>query len=131
MWREWPNECVCSGRTRNIRRVAISSDLKEKMRFRCDDLSKLRIISAHFPNTVLAVKTNRQLLAIKNRLLEKFNTTLNPSPMNCNPMNIKLQDNAIPIWVTRARRVPKHFEPESKKTIQELIDRHIITPVDE
>ena len=38
---------------------------------------------------------------------------------------------AIPICVTTARRVPKHYKPESKKTITELIERKVITPVDE
>ena len=37
---------------------------------------------------------------------------------------------AIPICVTTARRVPKHYEPESKKTIAELIERKVIAPVD-
>ena len=38
---------------------------------------------------------------------------------------------AIPTCVTTARRVPKHYEPESKKTIAELIERKVIAPVDE
>ena len=43
---------------------------------------------------------------------------------------ISLEDDAILICVTTARRVPKHYEPESKKTIAELIDRKVIAPVD-
>ena len=46
-------------------------------------------------------------------------------------MSISLQEDAVPTCVTTARRVPKHYEPESKKTIAELIDRKVITPVDE
>ena len=46
-------------------------------------------------------------------------------------MSIALQDDAIPICVTTARRVPKRYEPESKRTIQELIERQVIAPVDE
>ena len=51
--------------------------------------------------------------------------------MKCNPMTISLQEDAILTCVTTARRLPKHYEPESKKTIAELIDRKVITPVDE
>ena len=42
-----------------------------------------------------------------------------------------MEDNASPTCVTTARRVPKHFEPESKKTVNELIERGVITPVEE
>ena len=50
--------------------------------------------------------------------------------MRCSPMSIALQDDAIPICVTTARRMSKHYEPESKKTIEELIERKAIAPVD-
>ena len=46
-------------------------------------------------------------------------------------MFISLQDDTISICVTTARRVPKHYEPESKKTITELLERQVIAPVDE
>ena len=42
-------------------------------------------------------------------------------------MSIVLQENATPT----ARLVPKHYEPESKKTVTELIDKGVITPVNE
>ena len=96
---------------------------------------ELRVIPADFLNTVLSVKTNEQLIKLKCRFLKIFGTTLsddlNPMPINCNPMFIKLQPDAIPVCVTTARRVPKHFEPESKKTIEELIESRIIPPVNE
>ena len=56
---------------------------------------------------------------------------LNPEPMRCNPMSISLQEDAVPTCVTTARQVPKHYKPESKRTVAELIDRGVITPVDE
>ena len=46
-------------------------------------------------------------------------------------MSISLQDDTTPTCVTTARRVPKHYEPELKKTVAELIDRGVITPVNE
>ena len=42
------------------------------------------------------------------------------------PMSISLQEDAMPICVTTDRRVPKHYEPESKKTITELLERQVI-----
>ena len=45
--------------------------------------------------------------------------------------NFPIENDAVPICVTTARRVPKYYEPESKKTIAELIDRKVIAPVDE
>ena len=83
------------------------------------------------------IKTNEQLIAIKNRLLVKFDTTQSDdlnrftSSMICDPRSIKQHDDAIPVCVTTARQVPKHFEPESNKTVQELINRHVTTPVHE
>ena len=59
-------------------------------------------------------------------MLRKFDKTLsddlNPEPMKCFPMSISLENEAVSICVTTARRVPKHYEPESKKTIEELIE---------
>ena len=46
-------------------------------------------------------------------------------------MSISLENDAAPICVTTARRVPKHYEPESKKTIAELIEWQVIAPVKE
>ena len=101
----------------------------------CDDLRKLRVIPADFPNAVLAVTQPTQLSSLKAKLLRKFDKTLsddlNPEPMKCSPMSISLASDAIPICVTTAQRVPKHYEPESKKTIEELIERQVIAPVEE
>ena len=126
---------VCANNIQATLNVAISSELRENMLISCDDLRKLRVIPADFPNTVLAVTQTNELAHLKAKLLQKFDKTLsddlNPQPMKCTPMSIALEDNASPTCVTTARRVPKHFEPESKKTVSELIDRGVITPVEE
>ena len=99
---------------------------KRKMIISCEDLRKLRVIPADFPNTVFTVKAKNQLVALRTKIFRKFDKTLsdelNPKPMRCPPMSISLQDDAIPICVTTARRVPKHYEPEFKKTITELLE---------
>ena len=73
------------------------------------------------------------LTHLKAKLLSRFDSTLsdnlNPEPMICLPMSISLQEDAVPTCVTTARRVPKHYEPESKKTVAKLIDHGVITPV--
>ena len=90
--------------------MAVSSELKENMLISCDDLRKLRVIPADFPNTVLAVNQTNMLAQLKAKLLQKFDKTLsddlNPEPMRCTPMSIAFQDNAAPTCVTTARRVP-------------------------
>ena len=103
----------------------------------CDDLRKLRVIPADFPNAVLTVKSTNKLASLKPKLLRKFDRTLsddlNPQPMKCSSMSISLQEDAIPICVTTARRgrVPKYYESESKKTVDELLERQVIAPVEE
>ena len=49
-WRAWPIYVQAT------LPVAVSSELKETMLISCDDLRKLRVIPADFPNTVLTVK---------------------------------------------------------------------------
>ena len=94
---------LCTQDIRTTLVVAISSDLRKNMLISCDDLPKLRVVPSDLPNTVQAVKANKQLLDINHRLLLNFNTALsnelNPSPMNGSPMNIKLQENAKPVCV--------------------------------
>ena len=100
-----------------------------------DDLRKIRVIPADFPNTVLTVKQLNPLSSLKTRLLRLFDKTLtddlNPESMRCHPMSISLENDAVLICVTTARWVPKHYEPESKKKISELIEPKVIAPVEE
>ena len=97
---------ICAQDVQATLNVAVSSELKESMLISCDDLCKLRVIPADFPNTVLVVKTNEQLIKLKRKFLNEFEKTLsndlNPLPMNCDPMSIKLQPDAIPVCVTTA-----------------------------
>ena len=46
---------VCANNIQATLRVAVSSELKENMLISCDDLRKLQVIPADFPNAVLAV----------------------------------------------------------------------------
>ena len=126
---------VCANNIQATLKVAVSSELKETLLISCDNLRKLHVIPADFPNAVLSVKQPNNLSHLKAKLMRLFDKTLsddlNPEPMRCNLMSISLQEDAPPTCVTTARRVPKHFEPESKKTVAELIDCGVITPVNE
>ena len=126
------NNRVCANNIQATLQVAVSSELKETMLISCDDLRKLHVIPTDFPNAVLTVKQPNQLTSLKTRLLRIIYKTLsddlNPEPMRCSPMSISLQTDTIPICVTTARRVPKHHEPKSKKTIAELIEQKVIAP---
>ena len=56
---------VCANNIQATQQVAVSSELKEMMLISCDNLRKLHIIPADFPNAVLTVKTNNQLATLK------------------------------------------------------------------
>ena len=100
---------VCANSIQATLQVAVSSKLKETMLISCDDLRKLRVIPADFPNAVLTVKTSNQLSSLSRssytNSTKMLSDELNPCPMKCAPMSITLQDDAIPICVTTARRV--------------------------
>ena len=85
---------ICAQDLQATLQVANSSKLKETMLINCDDLHKLHIIPADFPNTVLSVKPNERLIKLRRKLLSNFDTTLsdklNPLPMNCGLMSINL-----------------------------------------
>ena len=82
---------VCANNIQATLRVAVSSELKETMLISCDDLRKLRVIPADFPNAVLSVGQATNLPHLRAKLLRLFDTTLsddlNPEPMKCNPMS--------------------------------------------
>ena len=63
---------VCANNIQATLRVAVTSELKENMLISCDDLRKLRVIPADFPNTVLAVQQSNKLSHLKAKLMQTF-----------------------------------------------------------
>ena len=124
---------VCANNIKATLQVAVSSELKETMLISCDDLHKLRVIPADFPNTVLIVKSSNLLTSLKTKLLRKFDKTLsdelNPEPMRCSPMSIALQDDAISICARRHAGCPNTMSRNPKR--QEVIERQVIATVEE
>ena len=74
---------VCANNIQATLNVAISSELRENMLISCDDLRKLRVIPADFPNTVLAVTQTNELAHLKAKLLQKFDKTLSDDLNPC------------------------------------------------
>ena len=97
---------VCTNDVQAMLQVAVSSELKETMLISWEDLRKLRVIPADFPNAVLSVKTNEQLAVLKRKLLKTFDRTLsdelNPSPMKCAPNVHHTTDGRHPYSSTSA-----------------------------
>ena len=57
---------------------------------------------------------------------------LNREPMKTDkPMHITLLPGATPKKVWSARQVPLGYEKEANKTIKELVEREVFTPVNE
>ena len=75
---------VCANNIQATLQVAVSSELKETMLISCDDLRKLCVIPADFPNVVLTVKQPNPLSSLKAMLLRLFDKPLsddlNPEP---------------------------------------------------
>ena len=69
------NNRVCANSIQATLKVAVSSELKETMLISCDDLRKLRVIPADFPNAVLSIKQPNTLSHLKAKLLQLFNKT--------------------------------------------------------
>ena len=60
---------VCANNLQATLNVAVSSELKETMLISCDDLRKLHVIPADFPNAVLAITQPTQLSSLKAKLI--------------------------------------------------------------
>ena len=63
---------VCANNIQATLKVAVSSELKETMLISCDNLRKLHVIPADFPNAVLSVKQPNNLSHLKAKLLRLF-----------------------------------------------------------
>ena len=113
----------------------VSSCIKDEALISWRDLMSLQIIPRGFPNVIAKVRTVT-CKNTKKELMEEFpdvlSDELSEKPMNTDePMKINLTANAIPKKVTTARRVPLKFEEEAGKVVEELIQKGIITRVDE
>ena len=70
--------------------------------------------------------------SIKHDYLDVLNDRLNPVPMKTDkPMTIKLKENAKPLKVMAARRVPKRYEEPAESAIADLIDKGVLQRVSE
>ena len=112
----------------------VSPAITDDMLVSCNDLINLEIIPRDFPN--VRIQNCRRIKKFKDILIGEFpevlSDELNPEPMKTDkPMHITLLPRATPKKVLSARRVPLRYEKEANKTIKELVERGVITPVDE
>ena len=122
-----------NGITRN-NHALMSPVITEDMLVSCNDLIPLEIIPRNFPN--VRTQNRRSIKGFKDILIGEFpgvlGDELNPEPMRTEkPMNITLLPGAKPKKALSARRVPLIYEKEVNKTLKELVERGVITPVNE
>ena len=101
------------------------------------DLETLKHIPIGFPNTVVeqcdyykkarAISTGT--LSLKEEFRDIISDELNPKPMNCTPMKIKLIPGATPRKNMYTKRILLPFEKEGEKVLEDLIDKGAIRRV--
>ena len=130
----------------------ISEDVQDDCLISCKDLENLERIPKGFPNVRVPrsltirdkVTTQRrkdnQCRSVQDNLTDRIfqdykdvmSDELNPVPMQTGKkMHINMTENPRPFKTLIARRVPLRFEEEANKTIQDLINKGVITPVTE
>ena len=132
----------------------ISEDIQDDCLISCKDLEQLERIPKGFPNvqvprsmttrdknivtTSTRRQTNNQCRSVQDNLTDRIfqdykdvmSDELNPVPMQTGKkMHINMTENPRPFKTLIARRVPLRFEEEANKTIQDLINKGVITPV--
>ena len=111
----------------------ISRDLKNDVIISWHDLKKLEILPKNFPNRINAMSHNDD----KEINVEKFNELVNSysdvikdslskDPIGGRKMKLELKRDAQPRKVLTARRLPKHYEEDGKKIIENLLKDGII-----
>ena len=97
------------------------------------DLLKLQVISINFPCEVLTYTVSADVMeSIKHDFLDVLNDRLNPVPMKTDkPMLINHKENAKPLKVLAARRVPKRYEEPAEAAIEDLIEKGVLKRVSE
>ena len=93
-------------------RVVVSNNIGDNMLIAYQDLLKFNVIHANFPYKVVTYTVTADILAkIKHCFSDVLSDDLNPTPMKTpTPMIISLKENAKPLKVLAARRVPQRYE---------------------
>ena len=112
-------------------RVVVSDNIGDNMLIAYQDLLKFNVNYANFPNEVLKYTVTADILAkINHCFSDVLSDDLNPTPMKtATPMIISLKDNAKPLKVLAARRVPRRYKEPAEDTFQDLIDKGVLARV--
>ena len=109
-------------------RVVVSDNKGDNMLIAYQDLLKFNVIHANFPYEVLTYTVTADVMAkIKHCFSDVLSDDLNPTPMKTpTTMVISRLENAKPIKVLAARRVPCRYEEPAEATIQDLINKGVL-----
>ena len=114
-------------------RVVASDNIGDNMLISFQDLLKFQVIPINFPYEVLTYTVTTDVMgSIKHDYSDILNDRLNPVPMKTDkPMLINLKDNAKPLKVMAARRVPKRYKEPAEAAIEDLIEKGVLQRVSE
>ena len=106
-------------------RVVASDNIGDNMLISYQDLLKFQVIPINFPYEVLTYTVTADVMeSIKHDYSDVLNDWLNFVPMKTDKsMTINLKENAKPLKVMKARRVPKRYEEPAESAIEDLIDK--------
>ena len=114
----------------------VSDAIQDEMLLSYTDLIALKIIPGGFPNMIVEIcreiSTNSECENLIKDYPDVLSDELSPRPMRTEkPMHIHLMEGAVPRKVTSARRMPLRYEKEAELTVNELVKKGVIIPVNE
>ena len=124
---------VSSNGVKTAIRMIVSDKIGDNMLISYQDLLKFQVIPQNFPYEVLTYSVTTDVLEdIKREFADVLSDHLNPIPMKSSqPMKIHLKEDAKPLRIIAARRVPKRFEEPAADTILDLIEKGVLIEVKE
>ena len=114
-------------------KTAIRVVASDNMLISYQDLQKFQVIPINFPYKVLTYTVSTDVMeSIKQDFSDVLNDRLNLTPMKTDkPMQISLKENAKPLKVLAARRVPNRYEEPAEAAMQDLIKKGFLQQVSE
>ena len=101
--------------------AVISSNLRDDLLVGCEDLCRLKIISANFPHQTVRAVTS--FASMKQKLLDKYpealSDSLSPIPMRtpAGHMHISMDKDATPHQEVVTRRIPLRYKPQTDSVV--------------
>ena len=123
---------MCKNKHSAISTVLVASDLNHSALIGWQDLQKLHVIPASFPEVAAVARCFQSL---KNKTLSVFSSVFSDSldnkPMCANNMKIYLKENSVPYRVSSPRPIPLRFQEPAHSEIAKHIGSGVIVPCNE